>query len=240
MYGFSAYGELPYGGLQVDYVIVGEAGAFELTGIEVNLVKFVGVRAETGAFTLTGQDALLGRYLYANTGAFTITGQAAGLDVSIKANVGEFTLTGQAAGLDTSIKAGTGVFTISAPTTTTARQLRLIASRLPADTDDDAHLFGGAPYGGTGYGGTLGTTSAETTFVLTGQVAELQRRVTLVAERATYTVTFVDARLEFAGRPAQIRAFPRVSRPMRGFNRGGGSITAKAGGGGFRARAFGG
>jgi hypothetical protein len=189
------------------------------------LTGAVSVAADVGVFTLTGNDATL-RYvrrlsLSAEAGSLTLTGQSSKRLLSIRANAGAFSLSGQAATLRSDrILYATGNVTTAASST---------RSFLTSALGRIALGSGGA-----------GSQTAATTFILTGQIADLNKFITLTADVGSFVLTFQDNRLEFAGRPPHIRAFPRVSKPMRTYQRGATQITAKAGGGGFKARAYGG
>lgn len=240
MLGFAALGGLPLGGFQFDDHITAEVGTFTLTGQDANLIKFVGVVAQVGTFTLSGQAAQFTRTLVADRGTFTLTGQTAGLDTAVLGGVGSFTLSGQAAGLDTSIRANVGAFTLTGQSATNIKAARVLYALSDFTVPRVEFLLGGTPLGGAPLGGDPPSQTQATTFILTGFNAGLERRFTLTADPATYTATFVSADLQFAFRPSNIRAFPRVGRGPRGFNRGGKPIAATSSGGGFKARAFGG
>lgn len=240
MLGFAALGGLPLGGFQFDDHIAAEVGAFTLAGQDASLVKFVGVVAQVGTFTLTGQDAQFTRTLVADRGTFTVTGQAAGLDTAVLGGTGAFTLTGRAAGLLTSIRANVGAFTLTGQSATNVRAARVLYALPDFTVARVEYLLGGTPLGGSALGGDPPSQTQATTFVLTGYDAGLERRFTLSADAGAFAATFVAADLQFTFRPSNIRAFPRVGRGPRGFNRGGKPIAATTGGGGFKARAFGG
>jgi hypothetical protein len=238
--------------------VVADAGTFTLTGQDANFFRHT-LLASTGSFSLVGQDAdfrartiyavagsfvisgqsaQLTRTLLADAGAFSLSGQAAGLSASILGGTGAFTLTGQNAGLATSIKANVGAFALSGQSGLKATRVLYPSPDVTAQRVE--YLLGGTPLGGAPLGGDPPAQTQATTFVLTGYDAGLERRFTLTADPATYTATFVAADLLFSFRPNNIRAFPRVGRGPRGFGRGSKPIAATSGGGGFKARAFGG
>lgn len=135
--------------------------------------------ADTGAFTLTGQDAALSvaRLIGADTGTFTLTGQDAALTAArtIGADTGQFTLTGQDAeltytptgGAPYTMPASTGTFSLS------GLDASLTAQRLLS-----------------------GDTGAIT---LTGLDADLARTRALDAETGAFSLSGLDADLSTTG-----------------------------------------
>lgn len=182
--------------------------------------------AETGVFTLTGQDATLtyvrNLSVTAEAGSFTLTGQDSTRVLSIQGNAGAFALTGNAA----TLRAGRILYAtpdVSGSSNTARSFLTSALGRIAL---------------GSGGGGV--STTALTTFELRGQPADFVRGTLLDAATGSFVLTFNDASLDYASQPSNIRAFPRVGRGPRGFGRGGQPVAAKAGGGGFRARNYGG
>lgn len=80
-----------------------DAGAFALTGRDAGLLRARRVMADAGAFALTGQGAIVGRHftMPAESGVFVVSGKevAFARALSVAANAGAYTLTGVAAQL---------------------------------------------------------------------------------------------------------------------------------------------
>ncbi len=99
------------------FTLVAESGSFTLSGQDAGLLKASILTAEVGSFTFTGQDVGLNRgyYLASDVGSFTLSGQDAGLikDSVISSEVGSFILTGQDVGLtkNSILAANVGSFT---------------------------------------------------------------------------------------------------------------------------------
>lgn len=176
--------------------LAADAGSFALTGIDVTLTYYVpnrhrlaaigeyavgelptidtvtaySVDAATGAFLLTGQDAILayGHKLPAGTGAFTLTGIDATFSVTMPAGTGTFLLTGQ----DVSV--------------TATRRLDATPYAIPSRY---AHgLF--APLGHVALGGSsFVDATAQTTFALTGQAAFTALGHKVPAEAGAFVLT---------------------------------------------------
>lgn len=192
-----------------------------------------------------GRGRIVGEYsLTAETGVFTLTGNAATLTyvrrLSLTAEVGAFTLSGKAAALSVSMPALKGTFTWTGNAASLRAARVLYADNLPSTTTSGPSSLMRGALGRVALGASTSHANAETTFLWRGFNIEFEKAATLVAACGQFTWTGNDTRLEFAGRPSQIRAFPRVSKPMRTQQRGGAPITAKAGSGGFSARSWGG
>ena len=80
MLGFAPLGRLAFGQLPelINPVVLGEAGAFSLTGNDVTFDR--SAPAAVGTFTITGQPTLRLFGMPAAVGAFTFSGQAANLE----------------------------------------------------------------------------------------------------------------------------------------------------------------
>jgi Ca2+-binding RTX toxin-like protein len=101
MLGHWALGQEPLGGFggPSGYVLQAETGHYTLAGQDATLAASITFTAEFGDYQLTGQDASLerGYKLVAAYGAYTLTGQEAGsrIGYAITAERGTYTLTGQ-------------------------------------------------------------------------------------------------------------------------------------------------
>lgn len=82
----------------VAYSITVDAGAYVLTGTQVDLLRASKISIEAGSYVLTGTQTSLekGFKILASEGSYTLTGTSAGLlrDLMISAGGGSFTLTG--------------------------------------------------------------------------------------------------------------------------------------------------
>jgi len=188
-------------------------GDVALGEIEIGDAVVIG---ETGAFVLTGQDALWQRTGVAETGAFTLTGQPALFSLSMAAGTGAFTLAGQDGGL---LKG----FVLQAEPT--------------INTFAEHPLF--SPLGALAFGESKANDQT-TTFVLTGSNADGAKSIGFAVDAGAFVLTGQDVTLTFQGYPNKIRVFPHVALPLRGGHRGGGPTGRVTIGTNPRARAFGG
>lgn len=237
----STIGELALGGFQVNDAIYLDTGAFVVTGEDASLYTTIyrAVVADAATFTFTGNAAALRLSIRANVGAFAVTGSSVALRLKMSGAAAAYTFTGQPARLALSMRGQPAAFTLTGQAGALRGARVLIASPDLAASAVE-WLLGGAPLGSAPLGGDAGgAVGVTTTFALTAGNVGLQKAITLVASGASYTLTTLDNTLDYGGR-TNIRAFPRVSRPNRTFARGGQPIAAKASGGGFRARAYGG
>lgn len=175
------------------------------------------VLAETGAFSLTGNPVHFHLTRKAGTGAFTLTGQPTLRQITFRPAAGSFVLTGVSAGL--------------------RRGYRLVASPT-VQTYGSHFLF--APLGRFALGGAVTGADQATTFIFTGNNANMNRAAHLDAGTGVFTWTGIDATIIVQGYPTKIRAFPRVAFGMRAGSRGGGPVGRPSIGTSVRARAFGG
>jgi hypothetical protein len=118
-FGATALSFLPFGarswdGSQLNTSAQANSGSFTLTGNNAALGEGLGVGA--GSFTLTGRAAVMGESLGATgIGTYTVTGRAAAMAIGIAGNSGSFAMTGRAALTATGhgLAAGTGSFVMT-------------------------------------------------------------------------------------------------------------------------------
>lgn len=189
-----------------------QPGSFTATGQTGGLLKDSLLNAESGGFTITGQDAtfVVGSALQnyeidAQPGAFDLTGQTATTlaGKAINAQVGSLTVVGQAATLlrGASLNAQAGSLSISGQAAT------ITATRsLPADagsyvvTGQDAQLL---------YDALDPVIDASAgSFALTGANASLSTDRVLSADAGSLTITGQDATLSFASTNVVLDAQP--------------------------------
>jgi hypothetical protein len=181
--------------------------------------------------------------LAAEVGGFSLAGVDVGLvysrRLSLTADVGAFTLTGNPAALPLTMPADVGVFLIAGDTTLAAQRI-LYANATTSNALSGSDNLLRSALGRVALGQSARRQTAATTFAWAGQQAFFQVDTPFNAEVGRFVFSFPDTRLDFLGRPSQIRAFPRVSKAMRGFGRGAKAATATASGRGFGARVYGG
>jgi hypothetical protein len=94
MLGFNPISSQPISSIDGALALSAETGAFVLTGNPA--VLDLGLTAGTGVFLVSGQDADLkhSNLIVAETGVFTVSGQAAVLGVGLNVEAGVFVVTG--------------------------------------------------------------------------------------------------------------------------------------------------
>jgi len=157
-------------------IINAESGTFTLTGQDAGLLADRNIIAESGNFSLSGQDAelLTNRLIQADSGTFILSGQEALLLANriIDAESGSFNLSGQDIEfiLERTINAESGIFSL---------------------IGNDANLI---------YSGIDKILNAESgSFILTGFDAELIKNSILDAESGIFNLIGFDAELIWSG-----------------------------------------
>ena len=118
-----------------DVTITAESGSFTLAGQDVSFSRSLKIGAESGSFSLAGQDADFSsdRRVAAESGSFSLAGQDAQFDVAgitnLPADSGSFTLTGQDASLRRALAiiADHGTFDLSGQEATLTKAFRVAA-----------------------------------------------------------------------------------------------------------------
>ena len=118
-----------------DPTITAESGSFSLAGQDAQVTRSLAISAESGSFSLSGQNADFSsdRRIAAESGPFSLAGQNAQFDVAgitnLPADSGSFTLTGQDASLRRalSIIADHGTFDLSGQEATLTKAFRVAA-----------------------------------------------------------------------------------------------------------------
>jgi hypothetical protein len=185
-----------------DYTLTADSGSFTLTGQDVDLLASRLLAAASGSYTLTGQDVALlrGFLLSAASGSFTLTGQDVGLlrGLLLAAESGSFTYSGQDAALVVSrlLGAESGSFTL------TGQDVTLTYTPLTGYTlvaDSGSFTLTGQDVGLIA-SRLLGAASGS--FTLTGQDTGLLVSRLLDAASGSFTLTGQDVTLTYSGEGA--------------------------------------
>lgn len=164
--------------------------------------------ADSGSFTLTGQDAGLAfnRVLTADTQSFALTGQAAGLafNRTLAAASGSFALTGQDAGLafNRVLSAASGSYALD------GQDVTLTYTPISGATYTLTAASGSFALAGqdTGLAFNRVLTADTQSYSLSGDVAGLAFNRVLTADTVSYALTGQDAALTYTGNTYTLNA----------------------------------
>lgn len=111
MLGFHPLSTLPLSTLTMPVVLVGDAGAYAVTG--QNAAQQRTFQHGAGAYDLTGFDARQQLVIGHGAGAYTLTGNPAAQQLTIRHAAGAYVVTGQTALLPRLLGAAAGAYTLT-------------------------------------------------------------------------------------------------------------------------------